>query len=94
MQNKCAHSNEEIHQIRESTAVNSGNSDTKSKKVCIISIKGIYYILSVAILSFDLGSLCWITLKEDMSKYQLVTAYMSIKASNALKASKVVYLWE
>ena len=46
MWKKCAHNNEEVHQIRESTAVDSGNSDTRSIQVVF---KGTIRIVSVAL---------------------------------------------
>ena len=42
MQKKCACSNEEVHQIRESTAVDNGNSDTRSIQVVLFQLRVLF----------------------------------------------------
>ena len=105
-------------QLSESTAVDSGISDTRSIQVVSFHLRVTYRLCQWLLESFDLGSLCWLTfggkstvwqeisshldlmpktrsLKEDTSKYQMVTASVTFKANNTLKASKVGYctLW-
>ena len=40
----------------------------KEHSGCIVSIKGNYSIVSVALMSFDLGSLCWLTFSEESTE--------------------------
>ena len=59
MQKKCAPSNEEVHQIRESTAVNGGNSDTRSIQVVSFQLRVLFslcqWLLRVLTLAHCVG---------------------------------------
>ena len=48
-----------------STAGDGGISGHKEHSGCIVSIKGNILIVSVALKSFDLGSLCWLAFSKE-----------------------------